>query len=308
MTSPRAARVPAVPCRPPLPATPCVRAHDRKAPPRTAAAPASSVRCSRRRIRWLDQRRRGDRVGQPRSRRREPRPAIDHAERVGVERPPRCLRSSARGTRRVGRDVDVGRALGLAGLARQAQVERLLDVFVLPRVRRRRSPLQHLEQQVRAAARAVLLLERGHVARAHRAAVVLAAFAEADAAQRRPSRATRRRPGTGSACPAEAARSRRRGGGFRWAGSASISLPGFIALPRIPDRLELAKGLHQLRPEHLRQQRTARLAVAVLARERAAVADDEVGRAIDELARNWRMPASLSRSKLTCMWMQPWPK
>ena len=45
--------------------------------------------------------------------------------------------------------------------------------------------LQHLEQHARAPARAVLLLERRHVARAHRPVVVLAAFADADAAQRR---------------------------------------------------------------------------------------------------------------------------
>ena len=46
--------------------------------------------------------------------------------------------------------------------------------------------LQQLEQHVRAAARAVLFLERHHVARAHRAGIVLAAFAQADAPQHRP--------------------------------------------------------------------------------------------------------------------------
>ena len=52
----------------------------------------------------------------------------------------------------------------------------------------------------------------------------------------------------------------------------------------IPQPLELAECVHQLLAEHFRQQRTARLAIAVLARERAAVLDHDVGRAIDELA------------------------
>src|SRR5690606_4940005 len=58
-----------------------------------------------------------------------------------------------------------------------------------------------------------------------------------------------------------------------------------VHLPvRVPDRLELAEGLDQIGSEHLREQLAARLAVAVLAGERAAVADDDVGRALDELA------------------------
>ena len=44
----------------------------------------------------------------------------------------------------------------------------------------------------------------------------------------------------------------------------------------VPDRLELPKRLYDLVPVHLREQLRARLAVAVLAGERAAVGDDEV--------------------------------
>src|SRR5256885_14465157 len=50
----------------------------------------------------------------------------------------------------------------------------------------------------------------------------------------------------------------------------------------IPERLELAKGIHQLRSEHLRQQRTTRLAISMLNGERSAIAHDQIGRPIDE--------------------------
>jgi hypothetical protein len=42
-------------------------------------------------------------------------------------------------------------------------------------------------------------------------------------------------------------------------------LSGIHAVVRIPERLELPKGLHQLRTEHLRQQRGPCLPIAVLA-------------------------------------------
>src|SRR4051794_11620499 len=80
----------------------------------------------------------------------------------------------------IGRDVDVGRALRLARLARQAQVERSLDVLVGPAAANRLA-LEHLEQHAGTAARAVLFLERDHVAWTHRAVVLLAALPESDA-------------------------------------------------------------------------------------------------------------------------------
>ena len=56
-----------------------------------------------------------------------------------------------------------------------------------------------------------------------------------------------------------------------------------VHLPvRVPDRLELPERLDQLGAEHLRQQLAARLAVAVLPGDRAAVGDDEVGTLLDE--------------------------
>ena len=61
-------------------------------------------------------------------------------------------------------------------------------------------------------------------------------------------------------------------------------LAGIHAVVRIPQRLELAEGLHQLRAEHLGQQHRARLPVAVLATERSAEMDDEVGGAFNKLA------------------------
>ena len=61
-------------------------------------------------------------------------------------------------------------------------------------------------------------------------------------------------------------------------------LAGIHAVVGIPQRLEFAEGLHQLRPEHLGQQSGARLAVAVLAAERAAEAEHDIGGAIEEFA------------------------
>ena len=79
-------------------------------------------------------------------------------------------------------EIHVRRAFRLAGLAGEAQVERLLDLFVLPAAVDHLA-LQQFEEHVRASARAVLLFERHHVAGAHRAAVQLAAGAEADASR-----------------------------------------------------------------------------------------------------------------------------
>ena len=50
----------------------------------------------------------------------------------------------------------------------------------------------------------------------------------------------------------------------------------------IPDRLELAEGVDQFRPEHLREELRARLAVAVLARERATKLEHEIRCLVEE--------------------------
>ena len=184
----------------------------------------------------------------------------------------------------VGGHVDVDRAFALAALAREAEVERVLDALVAASRLPSDFALQQLPQQMRAAARGVLLLARDHVARAHRAALVLAARADTDAAQRRAGEAEPWSSGNRK-CVSGCGRlvvgaETQVSCGWR----ASISLPGFILRSRIPERLELAERLHQLLAEHLRQQRGARLAVAVLAGERAAVSDDDVGGAVDEFA------------------------
>jgi hypothetical protein len=59
-------------------------------------------------------------------------------------------------------------------------------------------------------------------------------------------------------------------------------LAGVHAILGVPDPLELAERTDQLGAELLDQQLAARLAVAVLARQRAAVADAQVGRVVGE--------------------------
>jgi len=59
-------------------------------------------------------------------------------------------------------------------------------------------------------------------------------------------------------------------------------LPGVHLPVGFPDRLELAEGLDELLAEHLRQQLGARLPVAVLSGQRAAEAEHEVGRLVEE--------------------------
>jgi hypothetical protein len=53
---------------------------------------------------------------------------------------------------------------------------------------------------------------------------------------------------------------------------------------RVPDRLEFAERVVKVRAEHAPQELAARLPVAVLARQRAAEADDQVGGLLDEAA------------------------
>ena len=77
--------------------------------------------------------------------------------------------------------VDADRAVAAARLAGQAQVERLADLGRAPAVGDQVAA-DHLEQQPGAAARRVLLLAGGLVARAHHGAGAVAALADPDAA------------------------------------------------------------------------------------------------------------------------------
>src|SRR5205085_6748274 len=116
---------------------------------------------------------------------RRARPPIDHAYRICDARPDaaRVVMRAELGL--VGRHIDIDRAIVLAALAGEAEIERLLDRIALPSVLERPA-LHHLEQQVRAAARRVLLFARRQVARAHDTilGVMPAAFADADATDR----------------------------------------------------------------------------------------------------------------------------
>ena len=85
--------------------------------------------------------------------------------------------------RLVRRHVHVDRAIALAALAGEAQVERVLHFLALPAVVDDFA-VHHLEQHARAAARGILFLARHHVGGAHRSAAFAPAGADADAAQR----------------------------------------------------------------------------------------------------------------------------
>jgi hypothetical protein len=178
-------------------------------------------------------------------------------------------------------DVDGDRAVALAALAREAEVERLLHVRVAPALLPDRLPVQHLEQQAGAPARRVHLLARDHVTRAHRPALGAAALADAEAALRR----RREAPAVARETEVRLDPPRAVGGPEPQVRVERVGLDQLVRVQlevRVPDRLELAECLHELRPEHLRQQLGVRLPVAVLARERAAVGEDEVGRVLHE--------------------------
>src|SRR5262249_36857989 len=117
----------------------------------------------------------------------EARPPVDEPERVRAAGPDPPVVIVGEELRLVRRDVDVRGAVALAALAGEAQIERLLHRFVTPAAVDR-AALEHLPEQVRAAAGRVLLLARHHEARAHRVVAGLAveapALADADAALR----------------------------------------------------------------------------------------------------------------------------
>src|SRR5581483_10140897 len=83
--------------------------------------------------------------------------------------------------RLVARHVDLHRAVALASLARETQVERLFDLGAPPRRLDRALCAHHLLQQTRAPARRVLLFARRHEARTHRAVLEMAALPDAEA-------------------------------------------------------------------------------------------------------------------------------
>ena len=159
-------------------------------------------------------------------------------------------------------DVHLNRAIVLAALAGDAQVQGLENGVAAPQVRQRLA-LEHLPQQPGPAAGGVAFFVRGLVGGAHRPARLAAALAHTDAARHGPRQRAavvgeaedRLWIGQGQGRPQ--VRIERQGIDYL----ARVHAPA-----RIPDRLELPERRHQLRPEHARQQLRPRLAVAVLAR------------------------------------------
>src|SRR6185312_3861255 len=82
----------------------------------------------------------------------------------------------------VSRHVHVGRTLRLACFTGEAQIKGSLDLLILP-ASADDLALKHLKQHVRAAARAVFFLQRGHIAWTHGVRVYFTARSQADTAQ-----------------------------------------------------------------------------------------------------------------------------
>ena len=165
-----------------------------------------------------------------------------------------------------------------------------------------RIALEHLEQQARAAARRVLLLARDPVARAHRAAIVRGGTRRRRRSGASPRRSCRRSFGKRESASATCGRVVAGAEAQVLVDAVRVDDLARVHLPvRIPDRLELAERLDQLRAEHLRQELASRLAVAVLARERAAVATRRASAASSMNARYFSMPSAVSdRSRSAC--------
>ena len=136
---------------------------------------------------------------------------------------------------------------------------------------------------MRPAAGRVHLLLGHHVARAHGAVLFLAALADADATLGRVGEA----PLVVGELEVRLDLRRVVGGPEPEVLARQVRVDHLVRVHLVvgvPDRLELAEGPDQLGPEHLGQERGLRLAVAVLAGDRPAVADDQVARLVQELA------------------------
>src|SRR5690606_9468460 len=179
--------------------------------------------------------------------------------------------------------VDAGRAVGAARLAGQAQVERLLDLGGVPAAHER--AVGELLQHAGAAAGGVLLVPGREVGRAHEAAGgggVGAALADADAPVHRGGEVAavvRER---------EAAGHHRERAGVR-AAQVLRDTAGAHDHTRVEpvlgveEALDLLHQTDRLGRVDVGQQLAACAAVAVLARERAAVAGDQRGGVVHEV-------------------------
>ena len=227
-----------------------------------------------------ERRRVRDEVDEPGRPRREPGDLVDQPERVGVARAEPVLPAVVEELRLVGGHVDVDRAVVRAALAREAEVERLHHLVRLPAVGDDLA-FEHLEQETRAAAGRVHLLARRHEGRAHDVDPVgRAALADADTADGRVREV---------AVVARVAELDLRPPRLVVGAEAEVLVDAVrpddlarVHLPvGVPDRLELLEGADEVVAEHLRQELRARLAVAVLARQRAAELEHEVARVLE---------------------------
>ena len=160
------------------------------------------------------------------------------------------------------RHVDVARALGLAGLALEAEVKRAVDFRGRDRVVAELAG-EREAQNVRAPARGVLLVARRHVRRAHRAARCLAALSDAIAQLDR--------AGVAAEVLEAEVRARRGGPVARAEAQVRVQWRRVEDAPRVHDALRVEEALHvaedagHLRAPESLVERAARDAVAVLA-------------------------------------------
>ncbi len=207
--------------------------------------------------------------------RRHARPEIDVGKSVRIARTYSAFIVMREKLGFVAGNIDADRAIALAALAGKAEIERLLHFFAAPAIAND-FPSRHLPQKMSATAGRVFFFMRGPVAGTHQAAFFAPALAHPHTAQ----------SGLGKA----AVVIEKLKVGFRFPGRIAgteskifvelVRLDQFarIHLPiRIPCRLELTESLDEFRSKHLRKQFGARLAVAVFAGERTAVADDKIG-------------------------------
>ena len=180
----------------------------------------------------------------------------------------------------VGGHIDVDRALALAAFAGQAEIKRFFNLIVAPAAFDDLA-LEHLPEQVGAAAGAVLFLECDLVARAHRARILFTARTDAHAALQGLVQGTLvigemevRVPVIHVIVGTELEIF------LRLVGVDELAR---IHLPvRIPEALELGERLTQLRPKHFRIKKRARLPVPMLATDAPAVSDDQVPGLLNE--------------------------
>ena len=125
---------------------------------------------------------------------------------------------------------------------------------------------------MRPPARGMSFLARRHVRRAHRAAFVMAAFADSDASQRRPRKAV-----IAAEIEMGLDLARRAGGAQMRVQTVGGDDDAWIhPAIGIENALELGEGLDQFRPEYFRKQFRACAAVAMLAGQGAAEFADQV--------------------------------